>query len=205
MINNNLITIFLIAFSLVGCNKNIKNCETKAPPLVDGDIRDFIDLGVKPIKITDDVNLYIYQNLHYVWLGYSYPKDSYGTMDMELITPKIKDTLNLHVSAQIGEWPLNKPHLAPQKPESDKWWNMKGWIANEVWPNGMDKSGQTPRYQFKNGKARELQLSTKRFGKGIWKFKLNIRSIKGKKNKFYNTSFPSDKSFYKLELTNKKM
>lgn len=31
-----------------------------------------------------------------------------------------------------------KPELAPENPENDSCWNMNGWIANEVWPNGMD-------------------------------------------------------------------
>ena len=55
----------------------------------------------------------------------------------------------------------------------------------------MDRSGATPRYKFKNAKAREFQLSKQRFGRGTWSFSLAIRSINGADGKPYNVTFPT--------------
>ena len=193
------VTILTMSFLIfaIACNEKPKKYP---PPLVDGNISDFIDLGIDPINLGDSVDLYIYQNQHYVWLGYTYPEGSYGLLDLEIISPKIEDTLRIHVSAQLGEWPSNNPDLVPQSPESELWWNMNGWIANEVWLNGTDRSGETPRYKFRNASAREMQMSKGRFGRGEWKMQLNITNIKGKNGEDYNILFPEDRSFYTLNV-----
>ena len=58
--------------------------------------------------------------------------------------------------------------------------------------NGLDRSSTEPRIKFKNAKARELQLSKERFGKGDWKFSIEIRAIKGRDGKLYKANFPDD-------------
>lgn len=160
------------------------------PPLVDGDCSDYVRLKVKPISVSNEVSLYIHQDKHFVWMCYTYPEGSFGTTDIKLKTSNLTEPLNLHVSAQLGEWPADKPELAPRNPESDIWWNAKGWTANTVWINGMDRTGPTPRYRFKNARAREIQLSKSRFGKGVWTFSMEIRNIKGPDSKTYDVTFP---------------
>lgn len=172
--------------------------ETQAPPLVDGNIDDFKALNVTPISLMEGVDLYFYQNQHFVWIAYTYPDGSFGTMDMHLESEKLDGPLNLHVSGEVGEWPVNNPELAPKNPESDRWWNMQGWIANEVWPNGMDRSGETPRYKFKNAPSRELQLSKARFGQGEWKIRLNIRAIQTANGQRTSLNFPETEGEYHI-------
>jgi len=169
------------------------------PPLVDGDCEEYPRLKGKHITISNDVELYLYQDKHYVWFCYSYPDGSFGTLDMKLKTKSLPEFLNLHVSAQIGEWPAGRPERAPQNPESELWWNARGWTANPVWINGMDKSTEKPRYRFKNAKARELQLSKKRFGHGDWLFSMAIRSVKGHNGGLYDVTFPKPGEFYTLK------
>ncbi len=118
---------------------------------------------------------------------------------MKIYTDLLADTLNLHVSGQVGEWPANQPDHAPANPESDKWWNMKGWIANEVWINGMDRSTDPSRYRFKNASARELQLSKERFGTGTWLIRMKIKAIQGKDGR-YNADFPEGEDFYSMKV-----
>ena len=108
--------------------------------------------------------------------------------------------MNPHISAQLGEWPLGDTTLQPKILESDLWWNTNGWTANPIWMNGMDKSVDPYNYRFKNGTAREMQLSKERFGRGKWKFNLNISSIKGKDGEYYNIEFPEKNDFYTLEV-----
>ncbi len=189
----------LLVFVLIACNQVKDFSSTLAPPLIDGFADEYEKLGVTPIGIADSVNLYFYQDDFFVWIAYTYPKGSYGTTDIDLETEKLANPLNLHVSAQIGEWPVNQPETAPQNPESDLWWNMKGWYANEVWINGMDRSGEVPRYRFKNAQAREIQLSKERFGSGKWKLRMEIRAIQlgDERVKFL---FPADSSRYVLNV-----
>ncbi|MBQ4819522.1 hypothetical protein [Aquimarina sp. MMG016] len=171
-----------------------------APPLVDGNCNEYIKLGANSISISEDVNLYIFQDDYYVWISYCYPEGSYGTVDLEIETNTISDPLNLHVSAQMGEWPLNNKDLKPKNPESDLWWKTNGWTANPVWINGMDKTADRLRYKFKNGEAREIQLSKNRFGKGEWKIRMNVRSILNKAGEFYDIEFPENDEAYLIEV-----
>lgn len=178
------------------------SCEAphrKAPPLVDGSCAEYEDLSARSINISDDVTLNLYQDDHYVWLCYCYPEGSYGILDMEIASPGLTEPLNLHVSAQLGEWPLDNPELQPQDAQSDLWWNHKGWTANEVWPNGMDRSGETARPLFKNALARELQMSKDRFGRGEWKLKLSINAVQTDSG-FVRLKFPEDDSSLILQV-----
>lgn len=171
-----------------------------APPLVDGDCGEYPGLGVRPLTLAPKVDLFVYQDAHYVWLCYTYPDNSFGTVDVRLETPALSAPLNLHVSAQLGEWPAEDPEAAPQDPQSDRWWNARGWIANPVWANGLDDSGETVRTRYKNAPARELQLSQGRFGRGEWRFSLKIGLIRGADGKFYEVNFPADGSLYTLPV-----
>jgi len=183
---------------LLSCTQN--TISEPVPPLVDGSIKEYSALGVEPISLMDDVNLYIYQNQHYVWIAFDYPENSFGTMDLKMVTPNVADTINLHVSAQLGEWFTKKGSPKPETSTSELWWNMNGWYANEVWVNGMDRSGETPQYNFKNASAREMQISKARFGKGIWNFKLDIRAIKLPDGTMGSTSFPKNDNFHSLKV-----
>jgi hypothetical protein len=169
------------------------------PPLVDGDCDEYSRLKAKQIAISNDITLSIFQDKHFVWLCYGYPEGSFATVDLKLKTPALSETLNLHVSAQLGEWPVTKPELIPPNPESDLWWNAKGWTANPVWINGMDRTGAQARYRFKNAKAREFQLSKRRFGRGEWQFSMEIRRIKGSDGNFYDVVFPRGGELYTLK------
>lgn len=170
-------------------------------PMVDGQIEEYIELGVQPIDLGDHVQLYLYQNDYYVWIAYAYPEGSYGILDMEMVTPKVQDTLNIHVSAQLGEWFIKEGAARPQNPESDLWWNHKGWYSNEVWPNGSDKSGDRVRPKFKNALAREVQLSKDRFGYGNWHFNLNLGSIRLPDGTSTRIRYPGENVFYTLDTS----
>ena len=168
--------------------------------MVDGRIDEYLELDVEPIEISPEVNLFIYQNEHYVWLAYDYTVGSYGTIDLSLEAPNLPEALNLHVSGQMGEWPVSRPDEAPDNPESEKWWNYKGWTANPIWINGMDRSGTEARYRFQNTPAREIQLSKERFGKGEWRFSMEIRSIRTEEGNMVNVVFPVDQESYILSV-----
>lgn len=175
------------------------SCQKKneiAPPLVDGKIDEYKKLGVKPITLPDNIHLFIYQNEHFVWVAYDYPENSYGTLDMEIQTNAIEKPINLHVSAQLGQWEIGNEEQRPKNGTSELWWEIEGWYANEVWANGVNRSKEPHRIKFKNAKAREVQLSKEHFGKGEWKIKLDIGAIADKEGKFHRVNFPEDKNEY---------
>jgi hypothetical protein len=163
----------------------------QAPPLVDGSCSEYASLKATRHAVSKDVDLHIYQDRHFVWLCYTYPEGSFATADLKLTSPALTFPINLHVSAQLGEWPVGRTEFEPKSAESDLWWNATGWTANPVWVNGMDRSGATPRYRFKNAKAREFQLSKQRFGRGTWSFSIEIRRINGPDGKPYDVTFPT--------------
>jgi len=177
----------------------ISHAQTAAPPLVDGKCQEYEGLSAQVIELDHGVKLHFYQNQHYVWICYCYQEGSYGTLDLQVEAPGLDEPLNLHVSAQLGEWPVNKPEEQPQDPLSDKWWNHVGWTANEIWPNGIDRSGERAQPQFKNAKARELQLSKARFGRGEWKLKFNIRALRTT-NGMANLNFPEGNDPHILQV-----
>lgn len=149
-----------------------------APPLVDGDCSDYRLPGTRTFPVAPGVELHVAEDEHFVWFCYTYPAGSMAQLDMTLKTARLAEPLNLHVSAQLGEWPARKPELAPADPNSDLWWNTRGWTANTLHINGMDTSGPAPRYRWKHTPARELQLSKQRFGGGRWEFALAIYQVK---------------------------
>ena len=183
---NSTLLILLLSINTISLAKD----KSIAPPLVDGDCGEYKELKAKILKLSEDVDLNIYQDEHYVWACYTYPEGSFGTLDLTLKTKVLEKALNLHVSAQLGQWPADQPELAPQEANSDLWWITEGWTANTVWFNGMDKSTETPRFNFKNAKARELQFSKEQFGRGSWQMKFNIRSIKNAKGESYSITYP---------------
>jgi len=189
-------SILLVA--LTGC-VSTPTTPASAPPLVDGRCDEYVALGAQPEGLPLGVELSIHQDTHSVWLCYTVPPNSYGTLDLEITAPGLTETLNLHVSAQLGEWPLAQPELAPDKPESDRWWNQRGWYANPAWLNGRDRSGEQPRIRFVDAPARELQLTKARFGRGAWQLRFHINAIRDSEGKFQRIDWPADGSTLELQ------
>lgn len=147
-------------------------------PMVDGDCSEYAQPGARHFSAAPGVDLHVFEDQHYVWFCYTYPEGSMGQLDLRLSTPRLAAPLNLHVSAQLGEWPVGRDDLTPKNPDSDLWWNQDGWTGNTIQLNGMDTSGPKPRYRWKNARARELQLAKRRFGSGKWEFSMEIYQVK---------------------------
>ena len=147
------------------------------PPMVDGRCGEASYMTNERIDLGANVSLHHYIDEHYVWLCYDYLDGSYGTLDLELHTPKLDRAINLHVSAQLGEWWADEPDSAPQTGDSDQWWETTGWTSNVIWMNGMDDEADPPQINFKNAEAREVQISKARFGAGQWTLRFNIRAL----------------------------
>jgi hypothetical protein len=150
-----------------------------AAPLLDGDCSDHRAAGVVPLSLADGVDLYVRQHDGQLWLCTTLSPGDFGTLDLQLFTPKHPQGVNLHVSAQLGQWPLNDPGQAPTRANSPLWWNHRGWSGTTLRFNGLvEENGQrTPR--LLPGPARELQIDIQHFGPGEWRMALQFSQLGG--------------------------
>ncbi|AKS42554.1 hypothetical protein [Wenzhouxiangella marina] len=147
-------------------------------PLLDGRCDEYRSIGAHVIAESDTISVLLFQDADYVWLCYTLPGDSYGTLDLEVDSPGLADPLNLHVSAQLGEWRVDHPEEVPQSAASDRWWKVHGWWSNVVSWNGTRETDDGPRQNFQPSEGRELQLSKARFGRGAWRLRFAIGSLR---------------------------
>ena len=176
---------------------------SQIPPIIDGRCEEYKKQKSIQIKMDDFVTLYVYQNQHFVWLCYNNTEGGTGLLDLRIEAPGLKKAMNLHISAQLGEWPADKPEMAPTEGTSADWWNHKGWTANTVWFNGYrmrtSETGEEQVANWRNAPDREMQISKERFGRGEWKLRFNIYMLRGKDDKPYDLVYPSKEQFYVLD------
>lgn len=75
-----------------------------------------MDHTSKALKIAPEVDLFVTEDDHFVWLCYAYPEGSFATLDLTMNTPRESHGINRHVSAQLGEWSAGRDDLAPDSP-----------------------------------------------------------------------------------------
>lgn len=162
-----------------------------ATPLLDGRCDEYAEFRAATHAIAPDIELRIFQNADYVWFCYTLPPDSYGMLDLRIETPALPQRLNLHASAQLGEWPADDASRIPQTPESDQWWRIDGWYANTVSFNGMraTDNGRMPR--LRPSAAREVQLAKSRFGRGDWQLVFDILHVREPNGGTRSVRFPA--------------
>ena len=190
--------LLVFYFLIESCNQKKEHSDFH--PMIDGRKTEYDNGLWDETPLSDDVTLYTYQNSDHVWLSFDYPTGSYGTLDLKVLTDKILQPINLHVSAQLGEWPLDDESKIPTKATSDLWWNHNGWTANPLWVNGIDTTSyDTPEFKIKNGEIREIQMSKERFGRGDWQLKFNINAIKSEEGSFYSIRYPENEEYFNLK------
>jgi hypothetical protein len=158
-----------------------------AYPLLDGSCAEYEALGATRVRVDQDVMLLSFQDADYVWFCFKLPSGSYGTLDLQIRAAGMEAALNLHVSAQLGEWRADRSDEAPKDANSDKWWKVSGWWANTLRFNGVEKGG--PR--FLTGQDRELQISKAKFGRGDWDVRAEINDIAAGDDSFRTVRLPA--------------
>jgi hypothetical protein len=165
-----------------------------AYPLLDGRCGEYATLNAPVIASQGPIEVRMFQDQDYVWLCYDLPADSYGTLDLSVDSPGLDEPLNLHVSAQLGEWRAEHPDEAPQKGDSELWWQIDGWWSNVVSFNGTKDTDEGRRTNFRPSTARELQLSKQRFGRGEWRLVFDIRAIRDDDGNMTTMRIPKEDS-----------
>ncbi len=171
-----------------------------AAPLVDGDCGEYAALGAGAVAVAPGVDLYAYQDPHHVWLCFTVPRGGFGILDLRIEAPALAEALNLHVSAQLGEWPADRPEAAPANALDERWWKVEGWTANPLRFRGVDRTEEPAQAQFESAPARELQLAKARFGRGEWRLGFSILAVRPEDGAFGDVEFPAGGSLYALTV-----
>lgn len=138
------------------------------------------------------ISVLLFQDADYVWLCYALPAESYGTLDLVVDSPGLADPVNLHVSAQLGEWRADRPDEAPQDADSDRWWTVHGWWSNAVSWNGLRETDEGTQPNFQASEGRELQLSKARFGRGTWRLGFSIGAVRDADGNMQQITLPPE-------------
>ncbi|MCB1552824.1 MAG: hypothetical protein KDJ14_03365 [Xanthomonadales bacterium] len=154
-------------------------------PLLDGDCGDHRDAGVVPRILAQSVELYVHEYAGQLWLCATLAPGDLGTVDVQLVTPRYPRGINLHVSAQLGEWPLDRPDDAPTGANDARWWNHRGWSGSTLRFHGMEDVDGQRRPRLLPGRARELQIDVARFGAGTWNLLLRFQQLGGREELIY--------------------
>jgi hypothetical protein len=146
-------------------------------PLADGRCSEYADIGAERLALEHGVTLWAYQDKHFVWLCLQPANDGMAVLDLGLDAPGLEEPLDLHVSAQLGEWPWRVE--APATPADPLWGRTTGWTGN-VSPHrftARDQGGFA--HQVGKVAGRELQLSKARFGRGTWRLIVSLQFLEG--------------------------
>lgn len=170
----------------------VAGCSGGAYPTLDGACDEYAGLKAEMQPLGDNVRLLIFQDAANVWLCAALPPESYGTLDLVIEAPALAEALNLHVSAQLGEWPANDPEAAPASAGAEGWWKISGWSAFPMRMNGFIERADGRRPNYLHSPGRELQLSKARFGKGDWRLRLAFQGIASDDGNYTTVTFPSD-------------
>lgn len=151
---------------------------TPAPtPLLDGRCDEYGPLAAVQWPLAENITVFAWQDEHHVWLCATLPEGSLGVADMVLQTAVLAAPVNLHASAQLGEWNPSDESTIPATANSDKWWNNDGWYANSIRINGMVEADGRQRPKMLNDAGREFQVSKQRFGRGEWQINITLNGI----------------------------
>lgn len=160
-------------------------------PMTDGRCSEYAELGAATQTLESEVQFWLFQDDDYLWLCMALPEKSFGTLDLHIDSPGLDEPRVVHVSAQLGEWPLAKPEQAPQSPDSPLWWQIRGWTANPMRLNGSEQTDAGVKPKFLPAQARELQFSKDRFGRGDWRIRFDLNAVMGSDGLWHTVRYPS--------------
>lgn len=87
----------------------------------------------------------------------------------------LAEPVNLHVSAQLGEWPASQE--SPEGPSSTDWWQIDGWYGVPARFNGYQEGNNGRRARFLAMQGLELVIGKERFGIGDWSLRFNLGGL----------------------------
>ena len=145
-------------------------------PMLDGRCGDHVEIA-QTMAVDGGVTAYVRQTKDHVWLCFALPPDSHGTTDLRIEAPSLVAALNIHASAQLGEWAADDPDSAPKDGASPIWGNADGWWANVVPFGGLITTPEGRRANYRTIPGREIQLSKRRFGSGEWKLAATVSDV----------------------------
>ena len=163
-------------------------------PMLDGRCGDHVEIA-ETRPVSGGVTAFVRQTKDHVWLCFALPPDSHGTTDLRIEAPALREPLNIHASAQLGEWAADDPNAAPRDGSSPIWGKVDGWWANVVPFGGLIATAEGRRVNYKAIPGRELQLSKRRFGLGEWRLVATISDVAATGNERVSVRWPKSGHF----------
>lgn len=164
--------MFATLFMLAGASAGVAPHEAL---FLDGSCAEYTTLGAETHAVMDGATLHLAETDSALWICLTVPDDALGLVDLRVHAPGLSAPVNLHVSAQLGEWPADDADAAPTAPDSPTWWNQRGWYANWVPLLGFRQVDGKSQPNFARGTARELVLQKARFGRGEYRLGFELR------------------------------
>ena len=165
----------LLVVALAACASTSTPPRSPAYPLLDSRCDEYQALAHERHTIAPGMELFAFQDRDYVWLCYTTAAPNHAPMDMVVSAPALAEPLDIHVSAQLGEWPANREDLVPKDGASELWWNHQGWGALTIPFNGLTADGKV---NWRQMPGREMQIAKARFGRGSWKLRFKIYNVR---------------------------
>ena len=164
-------------------------------PVLDGRCDDHVEIS-QTMAAIGGTTVYVRQTKDHLWLCFAVPEGSYATLDLRIEAPRLPKAMNLHASAQLGQWAADDPEAAPKDGSSAIWWrNIDGWWASVTPFNGMAATPEGQRVNFRTVRGREMQLSKRRFGLGEWKLVATISDVAGPNDERISVRWPAAGQF----------
>lgn len=101
------------------------------------------------------------------------------SLDLWISTPALARSMRLHSSAQVGQAERKTIGWS----DAIEWGRSDGWYAPPIPIQGMVVRGNLRRPLFSTVTQREIQLDTRRFGFGEWRFFLQISGVGSKRGR----------------------
>ncbi len=118
--------------------------------------------------------------------------ESWSGLDLYVDTPQLEAAMNLHLSAQLGEWPAEgEPISGGSSPD---WWQLNGWFGTTAHYNGSEMRDGEQRARFRRLNAIELVLEKSHFGSGEWALQFEVRNVPLGNGESADVFFPAGES-----------
>lgn len=147
-------------------------------PLLDGQCKESFWKDIPPTVVNKgEMQLRFAFDGQFVTICVELAEAGLPSVDLFISTPALARSMRLHSSAQVGQAERRTIGWA----DDIEWGRNDGWYAPPIPIQGMVVRGNLRRPLFATVSQREIQLDTRQFGFGEWRFLLQISGVGSKR------------------------
>lgn len=153
--------------------------QAQSSVLLDGECKEPFWKDIAPTVVEQEMKLRFAFDGQFVTICIDLPEASLPSIDMWISTPALARSMRLHSSAQIGQAERKTIGWS----DAIEWGRNDGWYAPPIPIQGMVVRGNLRRPLFRTVTQREVQLDTRHFGFGEWRFYLQVTGVGSKRSR----------------------